>query len=341
MTNKPYNLVVYIGRFQPFHNAHLNNIKQAAELSDNVLVIIGSSYLPRTYKNPFTAEERKDMIVNSLDDELLDSVSIEFNTDSMYNDTAWAMRVQDIVDGYVEFGDKVALFGYSKDESSYYLKMFPQWETIEATPSEILSATDIRELYFKEDLNFNFINNVLPEPVIDFLEDFSRTKEYQQIIRERRFVENYKKQFAGMPYPPTFVTSDAVVFCQGHVLMIGRKAEPGKGLMALPGGFLNAATDKSVLDAAIRELKEETKIKVPIPVLKGCVKSEKVFDAIGRSARGRTITHAFNIVLPDLELPKVKGSDDALWARWIPLADIKSEHCFDDHYDIIMHFVGG
>ena len=59
------------------------------------------------------------------------------------------------------------------------------------------------------------------------------------------------------------------------------------------------------------EVFEETKIKVPEKVIRGSIKEMKNFDAIERSARGRTITHAFKIVLQDGELPKVKGSDDA------------------------------
>ena len=164
--------------------------------------------------------------------------------------------------------------------------------------------------------------------------------EYEQVIREREFVETYKKQYASLPYPPIFSTADAVVIQSGHVLMIRRRAEPGKGLWALPGGYVNANTDKSVEDAAIRELREETGIKVPAPVLRGSIVRSKVFDAIDRSARGRIITHAFYIQLPDGELPKVKGSDDADKARWVPIAEVKSEECFEDHYEILQHFLG-
>ena len=122
--------------------------------------------------------------------------------------------------------------------------------------------------------------------------------------------------------------------------MIKRRAEPGKGLWALPGGYVNANTDKSVEAAMLRELREETMIKVPAPVLKGSIVRSKVFDAIDRSPRGRIITHAFHIQLPDGELPKVKGSDDAEKARWVPIAEVKSEDCFEDHYEILQHFVG-
>jgi bifunctional NMN adenylyltransferase/nudix hydrolase len=195
-------------------------------------------------------------------------------------------------------------------------------------------------LYFKRDVNMNFIRSVVPQTIFDFLDEFRHTPEYEQIIREREFVETYKKQYASLPYPPIFSTADAVVIQSGHVLMIRRRAEPGRGLWALPGGYVNATTDKSVEDAAIRELREETLIRVPAPVLRGSIVDSRVFDAVDRSPRGRIITHAFKIVLPDGELPKVKGSDDAEKARWVPIAEVRSEECFEDHYDMIMWAVG-
>ena len=64
-----------------------------------------------------------------------------------------------------------------------------------------------------------------------------------------------------------------------------------------------------------------------------------MFDAIDRSPRGRIITHAFHILLPDGDLPKVKGQDDADKARWVPIAEVRSEECFEDHHAIISFFV--
>jgi bifunctional NMN adenylyltransferase/nudix hydrolase len=267
-------------------------------------------------------------------------ISIEENQDTIYNDQAWAVRVQAIVAKNTQPGDKIAIIGHKKDESSFYLDMFPQWGYENVEEIEPLSAVNIRDLYFKRGANMNFIKNVVPESTFVYLDAFKDTAEYEQIIREREFVETYKKQYASLPYPPIFSTADAVVIQSGHVLMIRRRAEPGKGLWALPGGYVNANTDKTVEDAAIRELREETMIKVPAPVLRGSIVRSKVFDAIDRSPRGRIITHAFFIQLPDGELPKVKGSDDAEKARWVPIAEVKSEECFEDHYEIIQHFLG-
>ena len=338
---KKYNVLVLIGRFQPFHSAHLLLVQRATALADKVVFIVGSANQPRTYKNPFSFAERKIMIYEATRG-MAGTLSFhtEPNPDSLYNDQAWAVRVQAAVAKHTKSGDKIGIIGHKKDPSSFYLDMFPQWEFESVELLEPLDATDIRDLYFKRDVNMNFIKNVVPPTTFDILDHFKDTKDYEQIIKEREFVANYKKQYASLPYPPIFSTADAVLIQSGHVLMIKRRAEPGKNLMALPGGYVNAQTDKSVEDAAIRELREETMIKVPEPVLRGSIVRSKVYDAIDRSPRGRIITHAFLIQLPDGELPKVKGSDDALKAKWIPIADIKSEETFEDHYEIIQDLVG-
>jgi len=337
--SKPYGTLVLIGRFQPFHNAHLEIIKRATALTDNLVIVTGSANQPRTYKNPFTSAEREQMIKAATGGLTL-KIHIESNPDTIYNDQAWAVRVQTIVNRYRVADTRTAIIGHKKDESSFYLDMFPQWEYVDVEEIEPLSAVNIRDLYFKRDANMNFIKAVVPQTTFVYLDAFKDTPEYEQIIREREFVENYKKQYASLPYPPIFSTADAVVIQSGHVLLIKRRAEPGKGLWAMPGGYVNANTDKTVEDAAIRELREETMIKVPGPVLRGNIVRSKVFDAIDRSPRGRIITHAFFIQLPDGELPKVKGSDDAEKARWVPIADVKPEECFEDHYEILQHFLG-
>ena len=341
---KKYHTLVLIGRFQPAHNAHAAIIRRATTLAKQVIIIVGSAKQPRTYKNPWTSHERRLMLQNVCDDIYNDNllkdnecaIRIEENIDTIYNDQAWAARIQTIVAKYTASDNKIGIIGHKKDDqTSSYLQMFPQWGYENVELIEPLHATNIRDLYFRNNANMNFIAGVMPSVIYRLLDGWRDTPDYMQIIHEREFVDNYKKQYSSLPYAPVFVTVDAVVICSGHILMIKRRAEPGKGLWAFPGGFLNANTDRSIRDAMIRELREETGIKVPSPVLIGSIQKTQVFDAVDRSARGRTITHVFRIDLPNGELPKVRGLDDATRAQFIPIGELDSSLCFEDHFEII------
>lgn len=339
--SKQYDTIVYIGRFQPFHNAHLATIQHAATLARLVIVVVGSANQPRDGDNPFTQEERIQVIqqaTNGLDAH----VKCVWVENTVYNNMAWAANVAKLVDE-TAVGKKVKLIGHTKDDSSFYLKMFPQWgEPIEMPMVEILDATTIRNLYFNAKCNLNFFQNVVPKATMAFLEDFMKSEHYTYLCFEVDYIENYKKPYAALPYPVSFNTGDAVVFKSGHVLLIRRRSQPGEGLWALPGGFLNAHKDSTLRDCAVRELYEETKIKVPEAVIRGNIREEKIFDHINRSRRGRVITTAQFIVLPDdnLGLPKVKGSDDALIAKWFPFHEVQRIMMFEDHYDIFSWFMG-
>ena len=56
----------FTGRFQPFHLGHLSAVKQALQKVDFLYIGIGSAQYSHTSDNPFTAEERKEMIEKAL-----------------------------------------------------------------------------------------------------------------------------------------------------------------------------------------------------------------------------------------------------------------------------------
>ena len=58
-----------LGRFQPFHNGHLELVRSAAHEVDRLVIVIGSSLRHGTKENPFTAEERRGMIEAALKEE--------------------------------------------------------------------------------------------------------------------------------------------------------------------------------------------------------------------------------------------------------------------------------
>src|ERR1700761_6786212 len=59
-------IAVLVGRFQPFHDAHLALLTRALTIAPRVVVVVGSAFQARTPKNPFTWTERAEMIRQAL-----------------------------------------------------------------------------------------------------------------------------------------------------------------------------------------------------------------------------------------------------------------------------------
>lgn len=372
---KKYKYVVFIGRFQLIHKGHEHVIREALKQAEHVIIIVGSAYRPRDMFNPFTYEERKTMISNVFAEEIKNkSIIIKAIPDIEYNNTAWVESIQKSVKESIYEIDKlqtvadskIALIGHKKDSSSYYLSMFPFWDQIEVNNYDDLSSTPLREKYFSN-IGHMWIQNadghrvgdkevehIIPTAIRDFLVKFLDTSGYKYVQAEHQANDAIKSKWivttpdgrSFPPYPVTFNATDAVVIQSGSVLMIKRKYHPGKGQWALPGGYVDV--DETLVDSMIRELKEETKIKVPKAVLKGSIITTHTFDAVKRSARGRIFSHAFLIKLADEpNFPKTKminaaveADDDAAEAKWIPLADLNymMDTIFEDHYSIISYF---
>ncbi len=370
-----YDFLAFIGRFQPFHAGHFKVLQTALKLSQNVIVIVGSANRPRTAKNPFTFDERKAIIESLLTPAEKLRVQVVPCDDYVYNDTKWETQIQAIMTTATSHPwragpTSVGIIGHSKDHSSYYLKKFPQWDLLDIPQEYVVNATDIRQAYYENDYRKEvwFVN---PDHKNHIFNLFIGNPDMQVIFREYDHIKAYKKQHAPIDfdainallktsyasadavteslktilkninqYPPIFVTTDAVVIQSGHVLLVKRGGMPGEGLWALPGGFLNQG--ETIKEGMLRELMEETKIGVRLPKLEGSIERWFVADAPERSQRGRTVSHAALVRLPDSEqgLPKIKGSDDAADAKWVPLNDLTPLNMFEDHWDVIDQFLG-
>jgi len=369
---------VYIGRFNPFHSGHAHVLKRALETSKLVIVLVGSSGQARSLKNPFTFQERRSMIEKwhmGINGEH-GALRILPIRDYPYNDTLWIRQVQSTVKEAIaeyNFGDidahlsDVYLTGSDRDESTWYLQSFRQWKQDLVEPyredgSLNVSATQIRDwLFTNTDIELQGkMAKMMPASTLKFLSSWvqSHSAAYESLKQEYRFIEKYKKDWSAAPYPVTFTTVDAVVVQSGHVLVVKRGHQPGKGLWALPGGFLNQG--EKLRDGAVRELVEETGIRLAIGknakeitsnILKGSIRDYEVFDHPGRSLRGRTITTAFYFRLDDTKpLPPVSaGSEDAdapdeiLDCKWITVDEAleRTDMWFEDHAAILETMIGG
>ena len=114
-------------------------------------------------------------------------------------------------------------------------------------------------------------------------------------------------------YPRPAVTADCVVITkekEPKVLLIQRGNEPFKGQWAFPGGFMNM--DETTEQCAVRELEEETSLKVTE------IKQIGAFSKVNRDPRGRTVTVAYLAIIDKVEA--VRGLDDAAKAQWFPIS---------------------
>lgn len=322
---------VCIGRFQPFHLAHYELIKDALKLADTVLIVIGSASKAPSIQNPWTASQREAFIGGALTPEEFSRVRFIHVRDYFYLNNRWLTEVQQLVYEATDGADdsKICNLGEVND--------FPQWSFAKMrTLDRMPRATKIRSHYFTHDTIYK--SHVAPN-VAQYMEEFKTTEAFKNLKEEYDFIKNYRLGWEGAPFPPTFVTVDCVVVKSGHALMVRRKGNPGRGLIALPGGFLNQK--EAIQDGALRELKEETGIKISKEDLEKAIVEQRVFDYPERSLRGRTITHAFLIDLGSGPLPIVKGSDDADKAWWMSLSELATREAdfFEDHFHIISHFV--
>lgn len=332
-----YTHAVLIGRFQPYHLAHQKLLELALARAEQVIVVLGGHRIARNIRNPWTSEEREQVITASLAPAALARVHVVAVRDFLYNHNLWLAELQSKVCAFTRDAQHVALVGYRHDASSDYLEAFPQW-SFEALPRRVpLTAAAIRENYFHGQSDWRMH---VPPSTRDFLDEFARQAPYASLVAEQQFVDQYRKDWASAPYPPTFVTVDAVVVKSGHVLVVRRRGFPGKGLYALPGGFVRQ--DETLERSVVRELREETGLVIIAPELRKYIQASQAFDHPQRSLRGRTLTHGFYFNLGGGgELPQIKGGDDADKAWWMALNDVflHEDKFFEDHFSIITHFV--
>lgn len=310
---------IFIGRFQPVHHGHIHALGVAASQVQKLYILIGSANQCRSIKNPWTYEERKQMLSLKLHAERITNYEIIPLNDYRYSDTQWMSDVRATIEHF-NMGAPI-LFGHNK-EGNDYLKWFPElkFKSIEAQYN--IDATHIREEMFKNN------DPLMPETVRG---DYA-------------FYQKEKQLFKDYPFPETlnFNCSDAILECQGHVLLIQRKFSPGRGAWALPGGFRNQR--ETFLDCAIRELMEETNVRVPEKVLRGSIVKTELFDSPRRSFGIPRNTMAVYMRIspnPDYSLPRANGADDAALCKWVPLTDaLNNIEMYDDHKDIISKVTG-
>jgi nicotinamide-nucleotide adenylyltransferase len=128
-----------IGRFQPFHKGHIAAIDFGLSKVENLWIGIGSSNKSHEKRNPFTTDERKEMILASLDSEKLKKIQIYYVPDIGDHDK-WTYHVDSIVPQYNVV--------FSNDDFTITLYKKRGKEVIEVPlfQRDLVSGTIIREM---------------------------------------------------------------------------------------------------------------------------------------------------------------------------------------------------
>lgn len=335
-------------RCQPPHAAHIANVEGALARCDRLALLLGSSNIARSYKNPHTYEERKSMIEACFPDEVASGrLIIRPMPDYYRNNQGWAANAKRIVHEVAdEITEKhgvaiddsvIALAGFKKDSATgEYLDMFPEWADIllkeRVSP---IDATAIRAAYFSQDSVI--LAEHLPGSVLKFLERFRLNPAFDRLVAEREEIdychETYNKD-GKINY-----TADVLLIHRNKVGLIKRGGRYGYGLWATPGGVQEEGED--ILDCALRELDEETNLialnpNLSIELLKASVKAVIYNDTKGRDLRGNYYTTLFAIQLPDeCDEYKVEPRSDAKHVQFVEHDGIPETEFFADHHGMI------
>ena len=367
-------LSVLIGRMQPPHLGHIKLIEHMLKNSDNVLVLLGSSLRSRDTKNPFRWQDRAlwaaAFLADRMDPGLLyrdwtrrEEKFIQFSfgekktltftplKDYPYANTRWQYQVQKIVEDHADRYnlDEIDLYGNYKDGSSWYLSLFPRWNRVECPffkiDNRMLSASDIRDQILRNTANPEDFSDLIGSKAVAGMSRWRSSKEGQRLQEEAVWIDNFKKPYADLPYGIIFQTADNVITWRGLVLLGQRRGNPGRGLWALPGGYVNQY--EWIAKGAFRELGEEARTRVYLHGRNGRRRlkfdeswmiGSKTYDYPGRSQRGRVITTRYHWQIPDHLDVIHEAADDLQRTQFFPIHDVLDKmdyELFEDHQQII------
>lgn len=372
-TDLKYDVAGFIARLQGVQEGHLRNVKRGLENAQTVQVMIGSRDVLRDTRNPFTYEEREEVLRQCIAERFPEDahrIRIAPLNDTPYNKKAWIEQVQMVMrSASSALRPRYALVGNIRDATSEYLTWFPAYDYLPVSDSGT-NATAIRRAFFSGNVDFDSWSDAVdwrevPRPTVEFLRKFRDKPVYAYLMNQLAAEIAYKKKWGEGP----FQTVDGVVRYGDHILVIERGGPEGTGMCGLPGGFLNAG--EKLLWGAAREVVEETGLfildtdlqamrawlgackkaeqhKLPAPQMPDFVVTAirklisflvghgERFDDPNRSRRGHLITEAFLFDLPvGLGFPRVLGLDDAKDAYWKATSEIRPQETFEDHAHII------
>jgi len=133
-------------------------------------------------------------------------------------------------------------------------------------------------------------------------------------------------------YPHPAVTADCVIFgydgkeLKTLLIRRGQEKEASStayvGEWALPGGFMDVENDMTVAHTAVRELREETGLRL----VEGDIREVASFSDKGRDPRERVITIAHYALVKMAEVQADTDAERAEWFSWKDIPNLAFDH---------------
>lgn len=164
----PLTRAIFIGRFQPFHNAHLLDIKKILKEVDEIIIAIGSSQERNTLENPFSYAERSQMIVNVLKKNKIKNYKV-YPVPDLYNDEKWIQYIK----------NNLPEFNIVNSGNRWTLKCFKKFDSKvkKIKLVEGISSTTIRNMIIK---NKNW-QKLVPKEVEDYIKKINGVERVKSI----------------------------------------------------------------------------------------------------------------------------------------------------------------
>jgi nicotinamide-nucleotide adenylyltransferase len=158
-----------LGRFQPFHNGHLEMIRACASASDRLIIGIGSAQYSHSHDNPFTAGERYEMIDSTMEAEGISNYCI-VPIEDLNRYSVWVSHVVSMSPPFSEVYSNNPLTRRLFSEAGYSLREAPLYSR------EKYSGTEVRRRILEGGDWRSLVPSAVAE-VIDSIDGVERIRE--------------------------------------------------------------------------------------------------------------------------------------------------------------------
>jgi len=163
---------LFIGRFQPFHEGHLQIIQSACSNYHEVIIGLGSSQYSHTLENPFTSDERILMIEESLKEVDVKNYRIKLIPD-IHDYPKWVDYVVSIISDFDVVISNSTLTKRLFSEKGYVVKKTSLLDR------GIFSGREIR----RRIVNDEPWENLVPGPVYDLIKNIDGVNRLKKLSK--------------------------------------------------------------------------------------------------------------------------------------------------------------